>query len=217
MGRKLIQSEVIKRFNEKHNNKYDYSFVDYINTSTKVKIICPNHGMFSQTPNGHFSRGCQKCYFDSLNSNSGEFIKKCIKIHGNKYDYSLVCYLNSKKKVKILCKKHGIFYQEPRNHLVGQRCPVCVGNKKITNKDFIKRANEIHKKRYDYSLVKVNGSREKVKIICKSHGIFKQVVDTHLRNHGCPKCRNSKGESLISWFLDKKIFILRHKKHLMDV
>lgn len=41
---------------------YDYSLVVYQNAKTKVKIICPNHGQFSQTPNDHLGgHGCPKC------------------------------------------------------------------------------------------------------------------------------------------------------------
>lgn len=46
----------------KHNNKYDYSKVKYVNARTKVIIICKEHGEFSQTPTGHVSgNGCPKC------------------------------------------------------------------------------------------------------------------------------------------------------------
>lgn len=36
----------IKKANETHNNYYDYSKVEYVNTHTKVLIICPEHGEF---------------------------------------------------------------------------------------------------------------------------------------------------------------------------
>lgn len=52
-------------FNESlkiHNNKYDYSEVNYVNSHTKVIIICPIHGEFYQTPNDHLNNhGCSKC------------------------------------------------------------------------------------------------------------------------------------------------------------
>lgn len=38
-----------------------------------------------------------------------QFIEDANKIHDKKYDYSLSDYKNCKKKVKIVCKKHGIF------------------------------------------------------------------------------------------------------------
>ena len=60
------------------------------------------------------------------------FILKSKKIHGDAYDYSLVEYINCKKKVKIICKEHGIFEQTPNNHLKGQNCPIC--KKSLKNK-----------------------------------------------------------------------------------
>ena len=52
----------IKKSNEKHHNKYDYSKVNYINSETKVCIICPEHGEFWQTPYKHISgQGCGRC------------------------------------------------------------------------------------------------------------------------------------------------------------
>jgi len=87
--------------------------------------------------------------------------------------------------------------------LSGQKCPTCQGNKKLTISDFIERCKKIHENKYDYSLSKINGSRSKTKIICPIHGIFLQIVDTHLRGHGCPKCKDSKGEKIIEWYLIK--------------
>ena len=202
--KKLTIDEVINRFRKKHGSLYDYKLVEYLDSKTKVKIICKEHGIFEQTPNNHYKKGCQKCYFDSLRLNNNTFIEKASKIHNDEYDYSLIKYKTNKKKVKIICKEHGIFEQEPRNHLIGQKCPTCMGNAKITKKDFIKRSSKIHNDKYDYSLVNINGSKSSVIIVCPVHGRFHQVVDTHLRNHGCPKCRTPKGEKLISWFLTKK-------------
>ena len=54
--------EFIKEAREKHGDKYDYSKVDYVNNSTKICIICPQHGEFWQRPNSHLSgHGCPKC------------------------------------------------------------------------------------------------------------------------------------------------------------
>jgi very-short-patch-repair endonuclease len=56
---------------------------------------------------------------------SSKFISEASKIHGNIYDYSMVEYKNSITKVKIICKKHGIFEITPGNHLHGRKCPKC--------------------------------------------------------------------------------------------
>ena len=46
-----------------HGNKYDYSLIEYKNNYTKIKIICPIHGIFEQIPYAHTSNksGCPKC------------------------------------------------------------------------------------------------------------------------------------------------------------
>lgn len=71
---KKSQEYFIQKARKVHNNKYDYSKVNYINTRTKVTIICPDHGEFQQTPNGHLSyNGCYKC-----KSSIGELTIKAI-------------------------------------------------------------------------------------------------------------------------------------------
>ena len=62
-----------------------------------------------------------------------EFIEKSKKIHGNKYEYSLVNYISSKNKIKIICPKHGIFEQTPNSHLNGHGCQICGLNIKEYN------------------------------------------------------------------------------------
>ena len=110
--------------NVKHEFKYNYSLVEYINNKSKVKIICPVHGEFEQTPLIHLQGcGCPKCSDNKLNK--VEFIIKAKKIHGDKYDYSLSEYIGSKIKLKIICPIHGEFEQIPNHHLSGAGCPIC--------------------------------------------------------------------------------------------
>ena len=63
MPRKLTTEEFIERSKKIHGDKYDYSLTTYMNNNTKIKIICPDHGVFEQTPNMHKDRknGCPKC------------------------------------------------------------------------------------------------------------------------------------------------------------
>lgn len=49
--------------------------------------------------------------------NIDNFIKKSKEIHGDKYDYSLVKYINAKWKVRIVCRIHGEFQQRIDGHL----------------------------------------------------------------------------------------------------
>ena len=131
MSKKLTNQEFIQKSKEIHDNKYDYSLVNYINNRIKVKIICKKHGVFEQEPKSHLNQkqGCPKCSKNyKLTTNT--FIKKAKEIHNDKYDYSLVNYINTKTKVKIICKKHGIFEQIPDNHIHKKYgCPICNNSK----------------------------------------------------------------------------------------
>lgn len=135
-----------------------------------------------------------------------EFIEKAKLIHGDTYDYSFVEYINNKTKVNIICHEHGIFQQQPNNHITNkQRCPKCselilneFNKSKSSNiNEFITKSRLIHGDTYDYSLVNYINKKTKVKIICSKHGVFEQQPKHHLIKSGCPKCRKSKGELLI--------------------
>lgn len=58
----LPTEEFIKRSNEKHNNFYGYTQVEYFGIDIKVKILCPDHGEFTQTPHNHMNGSrCKRC------------------------------------------------------------------------------------------------------------------------------------------------------------
>ena len=202
-GIKTTTESFIKKSKKIHGDKYDYSLLDYINSNTKVKIICTIHGKFYQYPGHHINRkyGCPKCS-NRYNYSTIEFIEKSKQIHGDKYDYSLVDYKNNYTRIKIICLIHGIFEQKPNDHLSNHGCPNCIGRFKTTEQ-FIQESNIIHNKKYDYSLLKYINSNTKVKIICPTHGVFEQKPTDHLCNHGCPSCNESKGEKMIKEQLEK--------------
>lgn len=52
-----------------------------------------------------------------------EFIEEAKMVHGNKYDYSKVVYVNNNTKVEIICPEHGSFFQRPNDHLKKNGCP----------------------------------------------------------------------------------------------
>lgn len=212
-----MKEEFIKKANLKHGNKYDYSLVDYKNSKTKIEIICSIHGSFKQTPGHHIKgQGCSKCGItknkDSQKSSKQEFIVKSIKKHGNKYDYSLVDYVNSKTKVKIICSIHGIWEQKPNHHLEGKGCRKCSGYNKLTTEQFILKSNQVHNNKYDYSCVTYKDHYTKVDIICPIHGSFQQGAGSHMSGVGCPNCNESKGEKEIFNFLIKNKIVFERQK-----
>lgn len=63
---KITKEEFIEEANKTHNNKYDYSLVEYKNKKIKVKIICPIHGVFEQSPENHLKGyNCRECNKDA--------------------------------------------------------------------------------------------------------------------------------------------------------
>jgi hypothetical protein len=200
---KKDKKQVINEFKNIHGNKYDYSKVEYINTNSKVIIICQIHGEFEQTPNNHkHGQGCGRC--NGKNKKNSELINEFKNVHGNKYDYSKVEYVNTRTKVKIVCPIHGEFEQTPNNHLSGQCCGRCNGNSVKTNEILINEFKNVHGNKYDYSKVEYTNAHTKIIIICPTHGEFEQTPNNHKHGNGCPICNESKGEREIREYLINK-------------
>ena len=196
--RRLSKEEFIEKARSVHGGKYDYSKVEYVNSRTNVCIICPEHGEFWQRPTSHLrGENCPKCAFrnrtDGQRDSAESFIKKSIKIHGDKYDYSKVEYNGQNEKVCIICPEHGEFWQTPKGHLNGNGCPLCWaerrGKTRLSNtEEFIKKAKAIHGDKYMYDKVNYTKKNEKVIITCPIHGDFLQTPNDHLHGYGCSKC-----------------------------
>ena len=124
----------IEKARQIHNDKYDYSKVNYVNSRTKVCIICPTHGEFWQTPHNHLKGyGCAECGKEKSHLpkiTTEDFISKSKERHGNKYDYSKAYYKTWDAKVCIICPEHGEFWQIPSNHINGSGCPKCANEKR---------------------------------------------------------------------------------------
>lgn len=198
MPKKFTAEEFIEKSRKIHGDKYDYSKVEYVNSQTKVCIICPEHGEFWQMPNSHLRGfGCAKCakkkLGETLKKTTEQFIEEASIVHDGKYDYSKSDYKGKDVKVLIICPEHGEFWQTPHNHLNGAGCPKCKYKNfsekyKDTAKTFIEKARLMHGNKYDYSKVEYVDSHTKVRIICPEHGEFWQRPNNHIHGWGCAKC-----------------------------
>jgi len=122
-NKSLTKEEFLSRANSKHGCQYQYG--DYNGLSNNITIICPKHGPFGQIANNHIQGSkCPKCCSNSILT-FVQFKDRAISVHGDKYDYSEVEYKNYKSHVKIICPKHGPFYQTPKVHLIGHGCQKC--------------------------------------------------------------------------------------------
>jgi len=189
--------------------KYSYHFVKYIGSKSKISIYCPveGHGIFKQRADSHLNgSGCPKC--SGKLKTSKQFEIEARYVHGDKYIYTDVYYINASGKVNIICKLHGPFKQSPHGHLSGKGCSKC-GRRaaKIIRKPYldintvaknicIRKTNDIfkaeailiHGNRYDYTSVNYISAHVKIIIICIKHGPFEQTPSSHLNGRGCGKC-----------------------------
>jgi len=176
-----------------HNDIYDYSLVDYITSSSNVKIICHIHGIFYQRPNAHLKgSGCPSC--SSVKKLTlKEFLEKAQNKHGNVYDYSLVNYINATTKITIICKEHGKFTQTPNSHLNGRGCMKCgllSTRTSLTDSksEFVEKAKNIYGEKFIYKdSIYVNALTPLI-ICCKLHGQFIKTPNNHLCGQSCPEC-----------------------------
>lgn len=134
---RLTHREFLKKVKRVHPA---YSFPDdYITAIKKIRTRCPKHGIFLMTPNALLNgHGCQKCddekSADRIRLTHQEFLQRCRKVHADKYNYPDE-YKGGKTRIKIRCPKHGLFSQEPSNHLMGNGCPICFdssGERKVS-------------------------------------------------------------------------------------
>lgn len=135
--KKMTTIEFIRKAKKVHGDRYDYSNSNYINNRNIIDILCKEHGAFQQRPTRHLcGDGCPKCN-GGVGISQNEFINRAKKLHGDRYDYSKVNYVNSYSKVNIICNIHGVFIMKPNNHLSGQGCPLCK-NKSFGEKQIYK-------------------------------------------------------------------------------
>lgn len=211
---KWSQSDLLKEFRKKHGDTFIYDKVSYVNTTTKIEIICRKHGSFFTTPTLHLRNkgGCESCRIESRRNTINSFIEKASRVHKNKYDYSKSIYETGKSIIKIGCPKHGDFDQKAIDHLSGRGCQKCATeiHKKNTpeqinerKKATIKKFVEIHGKKYDYSNINYVNVNTKINILCRKHGIFMITPAAHLsKKVGCPNCRPTAilDEKIIEYF-----------------
>ena len=172
-----MQSEKTIKFLEKlkesgnYNENYDYSKVEYINNSTKIIIIDEYGFEHSQLPSAHMN-GMLLTIENGIDKNK-ILINQFTKVH-DKYDYSLVNYINGKLPVKIICSEHGVFEQRPIDHKQGKGCKKCGKVYKMTPDEYISEVKKLYPK---YNFSKTNYINKKTKIIVIDEDGYEYLVE----------------------------------------
>lgn len=191
----------------KHQNKFDYTKVDYFNSITPIIIICNKHQIeFSQTPvkhlqNKHCCPICAKeAYSKAVRMSKENFITESIKIYSNKFSYEETEPLTIHDKVKIYCKIHKKYFEQRLNiHLKGYiGCKNCISDNKIKQnrelfgKKFIENFKNKFGNNYDFSKVNYVNNFTPVDIFCIKHNIWFQQANRNIlrtRTCSCPQCK----------------------------
>jgi len=211
LGRLLPEEDFLEEIEKIHGKRYDYSEMGYVNRGTPIKIICSEHGPFTQTPNGHLNgHGCWLCGIEKraeeYSISEEEFLELATNKYGNHFDYSNIDYVNYQTKINVYCNIHKIYFEQfPGRHLHGDGgCLLCQADRlreafAFTLDEFKEISNKIHDFKYDYSEVNYINEGTKVIIICPKHGRFPQSPHIHIRGCGCPNCGSRVSKPETEW------------------
>lgn len=193
---KLSWNTVLEQFKQVHGDEFDYSNSVYVGTNTPIEVRCKKHNyIFTPTPKNHKNgTKCKICGRESqikkAKKSKEQFIKEVQGIYGDKYDLSLVEYVNNNTPVKIICKERGIFEVQP-NSLLDTRVYLIKGKKKTRSTDkemFLEEVFKIYGDKNNYDSTLVGNSRGKIDVVCREHGKFTVGMASHFKGVDCPKC-----------------------------
>ena len=130
MSKRKTTEEFKEEVRSMYGDRYGLDLVEYVNNKTKVKLVCKKHGIFEMTPNCLLSgQNCPKCSQEELSKKMTHDCKSVVgrfkEVHGDKYEYDKVEYVNMLTKVCITCKEHGDFWSTPAHFLEGHSYPEC--------------------------------------------------------------------------------------------
>ena len=231
MARKKTLEEFKNDVQKVHGDKYILDDVVYVDNKTKVKLLCPKHGEFWMTPNCLLSgQNCPQCAMEELSKRmthkKEEVVKRLKQVHGDKYVFDNIEYVNMLTKVTVVCPQHGEFKMTPAHLLEGHGCPECAKNTRSikranTFEEFVQEAKTIHGDKYIYNDNNYINNKTELTITCPIHGEFSQRPDGHLRGRGCPYCGHiiSKAEEEIYSMLVLLVGeneIVRHDTNILD-
>lgn len=192
----------LQKAQEKWGKFFDYSHSYYINSTTKILIICPLHGKFEQSPQNHLkSNGCHGCIPAKVKLDTDSFIAKAKNIWGNKYDYSKTDFKKLKGSICITCPTHGDFFIQAEAHLKttgSDSCPHCRTENRHVKRlaAFIEQSKAIWGDQFSYDKTNYTNMSQKCSFTCKKHGDFEQYPNSHLAGYtGCVHCRNEQKKS----------------------
>jgi len=137
MSKPFTTEKFINDATAKFHHKFDYSKVSYTNATSKVTIVCPNHGEFLIGPWKFLNskHGCKRCGIAAMASQQKAItrakLEECKSTNSHIYEYPTCVFNGIKDKIPVNCKKHGMFYVTVDHHLHGVGCKKCADSNKV--------------------------------------------------------------------------------------
>ena len=180
-----------------HGNDLDFSKAVYVNSSTKVIVICPTHGEYLTMPwRIIYGSGCKKCNGPRSGTklNADNFHVKMSEIHGDALDFSLAQFKSWAESVIVICPVHGQYKAMPGNLLQGSGCRPCVyTSMALSQEEFEKRSESRHPGQFNYGLAKYVNIHTPVILQCRlCDRVFERSPASHMAGAGCPSCGERK-------------------------
>ena len=201
---KLTTEEFIKKARAVHGDKYDYSKVEYVNSTTKVCIICKVHGEFLQTPGSHMKgHGCAKCASEVNAAKMRLWTEEKCYEEASRYSEMKSFRTHSKDVYNAALKHHWL-----KNYTwLSYKIDVSKPKKKsqsYTQDEIIERLRSIFGDRYSYDKVVYKAMKVPITLVCHEknadgveHGEFSMRPDNIFSsNQACPKCYDDRRSKL---------------------
>ena len=218
--------EIFTRAAGVHASKYSYPAptAPYKNSRSKLAIVCPEHGKFSQEAATHLAGGgCPICAqaqrIRSCTLPYAETLHLATEVHANKFSYGEVeASRGRRRRLLVICPTHGEFLQDMDRHLRGDGCRRCAREALRVSQSFnfaqtLQGIKDVHGDRYTVLTTPDTflGFPKKVSMYCaepwkngRPHGEFLALPNNLSRGQGCPACARklSKGEAEVRAFIE---------------
>lgn len=134
----MTTQKLVSLMRDAWGDKYDYSTVEYTGFDNHVTVVCPDHGPATHRYD-YFRKSnspCRECKGFGKRLTHEQYIEKCRKRHGDRYDYVTEYQFGDKGWIEFICPDHGLQRMTCKGHLrSSEGCPACTIEKMDFNKN----------------------------------------------------------------------------------
>lgn len=225
-SRRRTLESFVEQARLKHGLKYTYLALDFSGRNSKIKLVCPEHGEFTQSTSSHLKgSGCWPCsnklrgaHLKELKGKPSrkrmtdeEFFARAAEAQTRKWEYGELVREDAKTYIHVKCEQHGWFKQLAATHMKGQGCFKCGAalrgkNRRTSEEETRRRIAEVHGDTYGYGDITFKNGKSYIDVVCKKHGLFTQWIPGHLEGKGCQSCGDERVGLQSRWTFDEFVY-----------